>query len=431
MLDSVRPRLLLCWGYHRAGWIRPFEKLRDQFDVHYLFHRSRDEEEGSLTDAPRYYWLDFKDAASVIERIRPDRIVFMALDGAWVIALNAEARRRGVPTFIVQHGHLNPAGEGGGSRGARAVSQPMQGGSPLAAVRFAGRSFGLPGGLRLARTLRFMTDARRTTSHDAMRRHVFLDRLPDHYVAMSPESAQVHLQLDGAPLNRVACIGVPEYDDIFCSVPLAIPRAGPVLLLDSPNAENRWNATTTTVREKVAFLKSLDSAVARTGRRLRIKLHPETYRADWVPDLPHGTYLRDADLVEEFTRAAICVGFDSTLMVPAVWLRPTVLVRLRPSQIIDVAAQSGAACIVHSLDAIDEEVLASSPGRFAGTGHGRQAYVRRLAYRPDGCANERLREVLSEPETAMLHYSLASQDGQDEDRQDQDRQDSPSPGGVL
>jgi hypothetical protein len=408
-LQPGQLRLLLCWGYHRSGWIRPFEQLRDQFDVHYLFHRSPDEEEGCLTDAPRHYWLDFKDAASLIERVAPDRIVFMALDGAWAIALNAEARRRGVPTFIVQHGHFNPVGESGGRQTAQAVSQALQGGSPRAAFRFARRSFGLAGGIRLARTLRFMTDARRTDARQAMRRHVFADRLPDHYVALSQESAQVHLQLDGAPPHRIACIGVPEYDEIFRSVPTGSPRDGPVLLLDSPNAENRWNATTTIVQEKVAFLKSLDSAVTEVGRRLRVKLHPETYRAEWLPDLASGTYLRDADLVAEYARAGLCVGFDSTLMVPAVWLRPTVLIRLRPSRIIDVAAETGAASVIQSLTGMHAEHLSSAPLRFARSEVARQSYVRRLAYRPDGRAGERLGEVLKDPETAMRRYSVAAQ----------------------
>jgi hypothetical protein len=300
-------------------------------------------------------------------------------------------------------------GESESRQSTQAVSQALYDGSPVAAVRFVARSYGLTGGLRLVRTLRFMMDARRTTARDAMRRHVFTDRLPDHYVALSPESAQVHLQLDGVPPDRVACIGLPEYDEIFRSVPAAVPCDGPVLLLDSPNAENRWNATTTTIQKKIAFLQALDVVVASMGRQLRVKLHPETYRAEWLPDLVNGAYLRDANLVEEFTRAAICVGFDSTLMVPAVWLRPTVLVRLRPSRIIDVAAATRSACVVDSIEDIDGEVLDSARVRFAQTNHERQAFVRRLAYRPDGRANERLREVLTAPGSAMSRYSLAPQ----------------------
>ena len=406
MSQSQRLRLLLCWGYHRSGWIQPFEQLRDQFDVHYLFHRSAAEEEGCRTDAPRHYWLDYTDAASVIERIAPDRIVFMALDGAWVIALNAEARRRGIPTFVVQHGHFNPVDESEARPAAQGLSTALQGGSPVAAVRFAGHSFGVAGGLGLAQTLRFMADARRTTARDAMRRHRFADRLPDYYVALSPESAQIYLQLDGAPTERVACIGVPEYDEIFGSVPASVPEDGPLLLLDSPNAENRWNATTMTVKDKVDFLRSLDDTVASVGRRLRVKLHPESYASQWLPELTNGTYLRDADLVEELSRAEVCVGFDSTLMIPAVWLRPTVIVRLRPSRILDVAAETGAASITSSLTGIDAQLLSTARRRFVRTELERQQYVERLSYRPDGRASERLREVLSDPKTALGRYCL-------------------------
>ena len=385
------PRFLLCWGYHRAGWIQPFEELRDRMDISYLFLRHAEDEEGCLTDAPRYYWSDFANAREVLEALHPDGIVFMALDGAWSIALNAVARRHRIPTFIVQHGHVESADDGDRVTTAAALSR----GSPVPAVRFAASSLGIRGASTMVRLLRFMVDARLHGSQAAMSRHRFLARMPDHYVALSPESAQAIYRLDNPSPSRISCIGLPEYDLIFREVSLEVPDDGPVLLLDSPNAENRWGVTTTTTLEKAAFLWSMSGAASGLGRKLRVKLHPESYGADWLPELPNATYLRDASLPAELNAASLCIAFDSTLAIAAVWLRPTVLVRLRPSRIVDVAAETSAALVVASMADIDPTTLRGCSEAFRDSLPHREEFVFRLAHKVDGRAVERLGDLLT------------------------------------
>ena len=105
-LPARRLRILLCWGYHRSGWVAPFEQLNGEFDFHYLFHLSEEEEECSHTNQPRHYWNDFRAAQDILDEIKPDRLVFMSLSGLRPIALNMAARRKGIPTFVVQHGYF-------------------------------------------------------------------------------------------------------------------------------------------------------------------------------------------------------------------------------------------------------------------------------------------------------------------------------------
>jgi hypothetical protein len=391
--DSPDLRLLLCWGYHRAGWIQPFENLRETFDVHYLFHRTRDEEEGCLTDAPRWYWMDFGNADDLIDVVQPDRIVFMALDGAWVIALNSAARRRGIPTFIVQHGHFDHQSDLQASVSLSPVAA-LSRGNPLPALRFAAASFGFRRFRTLLRVLRLMQSARREGAPEAMSKHVFEERLPDVYVALSPESAKLHLLVDGVSEDRIACIGIPEYDSIYRQVSMRIPDHGSLLLLDSPNSENRWDSTTMSIDEKAGFLRSLDVLAEGMDRQLRVKLHPETYTAAWLPVLRAGVYLRDADLIRELEGASVCVGFDSTLLIPAVWLRPTVMVALRPSVLASVASETGAALVVSSVDGVSNEVLTEALARHGAAEAKRAEFSRRLATTTNGTAVEALGRIL-------------------------------------
>ena len=391
----MRPRVLFCWGYHREGWIRPFEALRDDLEAHYLFYRSRDEEETPKTDAPKHYWFDHRSATSVLDAVQPDRIVFMALDGAWAIALNVAARRRGVPTFIIQHGHV----EIGSDQAKVGLKDAVTGGSQRRALAFLVRSMiGSPG--QLTETIRFLYAARRYGAGEAASRYSFPARIPDHYVMFSPESARMRQQIDGVDLSQIACIGVPEYDDIFSRVTPGNPTSGSLLLLDSPNAENRWNAITTTKEEKARFLALLAGSAAQLALPLRVKLHPETYGAHWLPALPNTTYVEDGDIAAELQASALCVGFDSMLMVPAVWLRPTVLVRLRPSRLVDAAERSAAAIVLTSLDDIDEGVLQRASSELGERLDQRRNFVREFASSTDGGAIERLRKLLADPGTA-------------------------------
>jgi hypothetical protein len=389
-------RVLLCWGYHRAGWIQPFEQLRDRFDVHYLFHRTQDEEEGCLTDAPRSYWRDFRSADEVIEALRPDRIVFMALDGAWAIALNVVARRRGIPTFIVQHGHFDHLSELRGGPAQVPITATLHQGSPFPAVRFAAASFGVLGVPTLFRVLRLMLSARRRGVMNAMVHHRFEGRMPFRYVALSPESAELHTRVDGVDADRIVCIGIPEYDRLYQQVGGQPPPDGPILLLDSPNAENRWRDTTASVTEKTTFLRSLDRIAQAEQRPLRVKLHPENYEAAWLPELQAGVYLKDVDLVQELDAATVCVGFDSTLLIPAVWLRPTILVELRPSLLAAVARETGAATVLRSLGEIDGSTLEKARRSFPDSEPRRAEFSRRLATATSGTAVETLGSVLSQ-----------------------------------
>jgi hypothetical protein len=387
----MRPRVLLCWGYHREGWIRPFEALRDDLDLHYLFYRNRDEEEEPRTDAPRHYWFDYRSAASVLDAVRPDRVVFMALDGAWAIALNVAAKRRGVPTFIVQHGHL----ELGNDQPKIGLRDAIGGGSQSRTLSFLIRSLiGSP--RELVDSLRFLYAVRRFGPGTAALRYSFAARLPNYYVMFSPESTLARQKIDGADPSRMICIGVPEYDEIFLRVSPGSPATGSLLLLDSPNAENRWDAITTTKGEKARFLAALDASAARMALPLRVKLHPETYGAAWLPELPNTTYIEDGDVAAELNASAICVGFDSMLIVPAVWLRPTILIRLRPSRVVDIARNLDSALVVDGLDEVDERLLREATPSLGGRLDERHRFVRRFALETDGHASRRLREVLTD-----------------------------------
>jgi hypothetical protein len=400
-LPARRPRVLLCWGYYRKGWIAPFEQLGDELDFDYIFYLSKEDEEASYTERPRHYWNDFRSAQQIIDELAPDRVVFMSLSGLRPIALNMAARRRGIPTFILQHGYFrsleNYLALAASSQATAPTNVSRQTSSPLRAVRFLMSSHFLREPLECLRALAMLAMSRRKSHYHSQLQFRFRGRMPDWYITYSESTSEIHRQLDGAEDGAIIPIGIPEFDPIFRRVAQAERAPGDsVLLIDSPTAENRYGVTSMTVDQKVRFLEELSSRLAARGRRLVVKLHPETYEAEWLPSSANTTYVRDADVASLIAQAGACLGFDSTLMIPAVIVRPTMLFELCESTLTEDARRLGVATVVRGLEYTDEQ-LDSVIGGGERPEANIEAFTRSFAHAADGRATERLAAAIREP----------------------------------
>jgi hypothetical protein len=398
-LSSRRSRVLLCWGYYRRGWIAPFEELRDEFDFHYLFHLSKEEEECSHTKQPRHYWNEFGAAQEILDEVKPDKLVFMSLSGLRPIALNMAARRRAIPTFIFQHGYfrslenylsLPPLAVVRGA-GTKVTTQSS---SAWQAIRFMLRSNLAEEPTDCLRAVAMLLMSRRTNPYRSQLRFRFRGRMPDRYITYSEATSEIYRQLDGASSSSIIPVGIPEFDPLFRL--LANPAEActkNILLIDSPNAENRYGATTTTIESKVGFLCELSLRLEQRGCALIVKLHPETYGATWLPSPGKIQYVRDDDVGPLIQGAHACLGFDSTLMIPAIIARPTMLFELCESTLTSDARRLGVATVVRGLEASNEELSALLEGkeRSAEQLHG---FTHRFAHSADGNATKRLADAL-------------------------------------
>lgn len=401
-LPARRLRVLLCWGYHRRGWVAPFEHLNREIDFHYLFFRNKEEEECSYTDQPRHYWNDFSRAQEILDQIEPDRLVFMSLSGLRPIALNMAARRRGIPTFIFQHGYFRSlenylslsAPRQRAAAGTKATAPPS---SASQAVRFMLRSNVLAQPIDSLRAITLLLESRRAGHYRSQLRFRFRGRMPDRYITYSEVTSQIHRQLDDARSSSIIPIGIPEFDPIFRT--LASSKQGSnqsVLLIDSPNAENRYGSTTMSVETKARFFTDLSLRLGRRGHSLVVKLHPETYDASWLPALENTTYVRDHDVAPLIEEARACIGFDSTLVIPAIIARPTMLFELSESTLMTSARELGVAIVIHGLECSDEHLDALLDGE-ERPAEQLGKFTQRFAHSADGNATRRLADALRGP----------------------------------
>lgn len=401
-LPARRLRVLLCWGYYRKGWIAPFEQLENELDFEYIFYLRKEDEEASFTERPRHYWEDFRSAQQILDELAPDRIVFMSLSGLRPIALNMAARQSGIPTFILQHGYFRSledyAALAATSRGTtQTTATPKRSSSPVRAARFLLSSHFAREPLECGRALAMLAMSRRESHYRSQLRFRFRGRMPDWYITYSESTSEIHRQLDGAEDHSIIPIGIPEFDPVFRRLAdREVQRDESVLLIDSPTAENRYGVTSMTVDQKVRFLEGLSSRLALRGRRLVVKLHPETYEANWLPHHPNTTYVRDADVAALISRADACVGFDSTLVIPAIIARPTMLLDLCESTLTREARRLGVATVVPGFEYTDEQLDSVLEATSRPTPN-LDAFTRSFAHAADGRATERLAAAIREP----------------------------------
>jgi hypothetical protein len=146
----------------------------------------------------------------------------------------------------------------------------------------------------------------------------------------------------------------------------------------------------------VGFLNDLSSRLEQYGYALVVKLHPETYQATWLPAPENIGYVRDHDVGPLIQEAHACLGFDSTLMIPAIIAHPTMLFELCESTLATDAREFGVATVVSGLECSDEQLCALLDAKPRPV-EKLERFTRRLAHSADGNATKRLANALRGP----------------------------------
>ena len=397
-MSDDRLRILACWPYSRRGWVAPIEGLAGRgHHVTYLGYRTPADEPSSPpipAERDRVFWRDFRSGHDVVRRLRPDRIVLMGTEGAWQLATVAAGRRAGVPTAVLQHGLLSdPQSYRMQAPALRGIERPGPR-TRLPAIRFVART------LRrhpreLFRALRYLASAAWTTPWEAAPRHPVPARMADAYLVASTRSAPVHLEHDHVGVDRVVPVGLAEFDELLLRPPSST-RSGTALLIDTPHTGGPHGLGTMAGAEKAARLEALAEDLRARGWTLTVKLHPDSYGDTWPVDGPGLRYARDEDVGELIDAAAVILGFDSSLTIPALHRRPGLLLtvpgRYRGFQ--DRAAAVGAVPEPVPFDAVRaEDVLAAAAGA-AATAEGRSRFVEEFVGPPDGRSLDRVETAL-------------------------------------
>ncbi|WP_139135243.1 polysialyltransferase family glycosyltransferase [Roseivirga sp. 4D4] len=393
-------KLLFNFGYSRSSWIYPIERLTDHFDITYIFYVDQRQEVSSNTHQKKVYWSEFESAQDLLDQIKPDKVVFMDLSSVVAIALNYVARKKGISTYILQHGFFNDYREYR-QRQKLYLNQAIEKSKSLRKTEPQISSFSATGFLKKSirksdlfyfwKLIPFLILRNKFDERLAAKWVRFSARIPDKYICYTSVNAQYHRQLDNPKETKFHYIGNPELDK-FLNLNLQEDNFQEYYLhIDQPLAENQYGEHLFSKVQMVNFYKKLNAFCKQEGLRLLIKLHPESYSGGWFPQDANIKYIRQHhDLPSLIAGAKGCSSFFSTLALPAMLYKPVVLFKVSPSIFLDHIKSLKMAWI-HDF----ENGTLSSQDLHIQEGRHVDKFIEDYFYSLDGKSIDRLRVLMS------------------------------------
>ena len=328
------------WGYHRKAWTLPFEAISSDFNFIYLFHFDQSSEIQARPDLNVRYFSEFKNISAVFKEIRPSKVIFIGLDGLLSLMINREARKRQIKTLLVQHGFLyklkDQLTEFRQERQAAIKTSAIDStaSKPRSDKKYSNefllRSINLKNLSFVMHAILNRIRHRQKSDHEKMFHFKSEFRLANQYLLYAPYFSNVYVDRDHVK-DRIQYIGNPEADQIQKeAMSFETNQTSPYLLhVDQPilHPYKYGSGAKYELEKGREFYTKLNEMAKSRGWRLLIKLHPYSFDfVDLYPQDKNITYIKQHDslpgLIQE---SSFVTGFYSTLILPAILLKPAAL----------------------------------------------------------------------------------------------------------
>ncbi len=314
--------ILAIWWYERDDLRGVFDSLPATVELVYIYRRRPTAGSSYQGRGIVLYWTDFANPYEILDRVKPDKLVFQTIghDSSYV-ALSLAARQRGIPVLIMDHGIFS-----------RLHSEP-----PMAQrmdrawnLRFSLSSFGTRVGWEWLRFLQLqLLKLLKRPVKDSDPRFQKLRRA-DQYLTYCPYNQRFHKARDHVPDDVFVLTGILAFDGWAAleSHPNDEMGKAYMLLIDQPLSGGDNCDFFLPQSDKEELLRTLDIFAGANGMELLVKLHPIDYaKADPFAG-QNVRFLRQvADLGQLVKGASGIFGFFSTLQLPAILLAPNILFR--------------------------------------------------------------------------------------------------------
>jgi hypothetical protein len=332
----LKKHYLLIWPTYRRDWVKVFHDLKGSFDFTFL--------PAVFPKAPNYasdfscrYWSEFENAKQLLNELNPDGIIFMSIESGLNMVLNHTAIKAGIPTFILQHGIYTNYKDyrfreklwRTKSRAGNIQSEQLAQG--FSSLKFISSSLS---GIdkRLLPLIALYTKLQQRIGSYWTAKHLPLKlKKAVYYLCLSPYNTTIHKETDRIIEQQIKYIGSPELVNYLKKEePLTV--APYYLHIDQALAENSLGEETVSKKELIDFYLKLSEFCENQKAQLYIKLHPESYGSTWLPKNENIVYLRHVESFNQYIQSALgCFGFYSTMVIPAIYWKPTILFRIQYS----------------------------------------------------------------------------------------------------
>lgn len=388
-----KKHFLVIWPTIRKDWVSTFYRLEDRFQ--FTFIPSTFPQEPNFADRFNCrYWSEFSSVQELLDQIQPDGVIFMSIESGLSIATNYLAQKRGIKTIILQHGiFTNYRDYRVREKLWMKESRAKEARSDHQLKGFSTLSF-LKASLKGLERIYLLSIALYTKFQQKYGPYWAAKHLPlkikraDLYLCYSPFNATIHKETDRIDDNRIKYIGSPELMH-YLEAQTDLINEDFYLHVDQALAENSFGEETVSKEKIIEFYSRLSEYCLTQDSKLYIKLHPESYNSDWLPRNENIVYLRHVDNFNRVVQSSKgCFGFYSTMIIPAVYWKPTILFRIQYSALQEEIEKIGAAQVLNFWD------FNSSDFKFHESNLKDQ--IKEQFIQPKGVRENSLAEILSE-----------------------------------
>ncbi|PWL32322.1 polysialyltransferase family glycosyltransferase [uncultured Roseivirga sp.] len=393
-LVKEKKHFLVIWPTIRRDWVSTFYKLEDQF--RFTFIPSTFPQEPNFADCFECrYWSEFSSVQQLLDEVKPDGVIFMSIESGLSMATNYLAQKRGIRTFILQHGIFTNYKDyrnreklwRKNSLARETKDSKVQKG--FSTLRFLKKSLIGTDRFKLL-SIAIYTKLQQKVGPYWAAKHLPLSiKKANKYICYSPFNATIHRETDRVSEHEISYVGSHELMN-YLKKEEPLTDKPFYLHIDQALAQNSFGEETVSREAMIGFYQKLNDYCLSQQASLYIKLHPESYKSDWLPKHDNIHYIRHVDNFNQIIQSALgCFGFYSTMVIPAVYWKPTILFKITYSGLQEELGKMGAAQI---LDFHDFQFSQFSFQKFENP-----QLIKTYFIQPEGVCDDSLANCLNEP----------------------------------
>jgi hypothetical protein len=407
----MESNLLIVGDYNRKDFLYAAEVLHRHFKIYFIEFLDKSEIKSFSYSkwGKEIFWKDYKDAVDLLEKLKPQKVLFYFIESLNHVALNVACKYLRIRTYHIEHGVRNYSYQNKNKKIDNKTGKPL-----LFDVfkklknsqnRIKNRRFFLNTIKKLpneqAVFLRNYFKIR--TSHSIWETFHRLNhplRIADSYISFSPKIFEFHKIIDHLPEDYpVFFIGCPSFD-YFADLANLYQEGEDIVFIDQAFEQWQlfgWNQVT-----KELFLARLEKFSREHNRKLWIKKHPVSNDSvfESFNDNEGVEMISDNETFKmAIQRSKIILGFFSTLLMPFMAMDHTVCFSLEMHPVQPEDSLSSFLTETGAVNSISSwEKLSTS---FDNLGEiyfeqkrKKEKFIEDWMYKFDGKSSERLRKVL-------------------------------------
>lgn len=407
----MKRKLLLVGDYNRNDFIYVAKLLAKEVEFYFIeFLNNKDlKNNDCLQYGKVIYWKDYKSAYDLLEKLKPEKVLFYFIESFNHVALNVACKVNQITTYHLEHGLRFSLAYYELANNSVSVEKQN--------VSFIIRLNNIANSIDKFKNRQFYKN---TILKSPKKERLFLEkyfdirscnsifhtfkvlknnlRLPDQYISFSPIIFNYHKELEELPDSySVNFIGIPQFDE-FVKWKYLKNTGSNILFIDQPLHEQPiygWSK-----EGKIDFLQSLSNCVTSLGRKLFIKPHP-------LNDISIYNSVKENSMVELIhsewdnvvTDINTVLGFSSTLLLPFMgmdhiccftWEQHPVMIDEPYSQFL---INSNACKAVFNFDELKLNIQ-NRIQWYTLQKSNKDQFIKKYMYKFDGKSSDRLKNIL-------------------------------------